>query len=176
MRLPALCLVLLTTLTVQAQTRPEFRRDSASWGLGYHQHGPMFTFMKTGPSAGIFLGLAARPLSSVGLLGEPAASLESTYTREQIGSREFHGGVAFRVNPRVVLGLGMGIEVREYSYVLHQGRSPFPTTMPDPASTGPLSETQTGPVVMADIRLGYAWGLHVVGGTTGAGAALTLRF
>lgn len=176
MRTSILILAMLSTLAVQAQVTPAMRRDSASFGLGFHQHGPMLTFMKTGTQSGIFLGLAARPFASVGLRGEPADGLDPTYTREEIGSREFHGGVAFRVNSQVVLGVGMGIEVREYTLVYHEGRSPFSRVFPDPAAAGPLSESRTGPVFMADIRLGYAWGLHLVGGTTGAGAALAFRF
>jgi len=176
MRTPILVLALLSSLTVAAQVTPAMRRDSASFGLGFHQHGPMLTFMKTGSRSGVFLGLAARPFATMNLKGEPADGLDPVYTREEIGSREFHGGVAFRVNSQVVLGVGMGIAVREFSLVYHEGRSPYSRVFPDPAAAGPLSESRTGPLLMADIRLGYAWGLHMVGGTTGAGAALSLRF
>jgi hypothetical protein len=173
--LPCLALLLLA-VPAGAQAPPERRRDSTSLGLGYHGQGPMVTFMETGPTWGLFCGASFWHYGSQGLPQEDPrnGTGDAYYTRDRSSSSEVHLGVARRLDSRVVVGLGYGFKTDSYEVVLHPAG--FLNNGVMPAAPGPLSESASGPVAMVDVRVGDNWGLHLVGGATGAGLAVTRRF
>jgi len=172
--LRSLFALLLTLAPLHAQAfPPESRQDALSIGLGVHSAGPMATFMVTGPRAGFFFGAATSlPEPDRSLTGAPSAGA-SFYSREPFGEQHLHLGGALRLDARWVLGLGLAWHQKSYRFVLHPGSAPANTFA---TPEGDSSESQVGPVGMADIRLGDHWGLHLVAGTGGAGIAATMRF
>lgn len=170
---PARCLLLLA-LPLCAQSAPELRQDALSFGIGIHSTGPLATFMTTGSGPGFFLGLAARlPGSAMEGSDIVPHTGKTTVTRSLSQAHSLHAGLAWRLDHRWVVGLGVGREERIYDRTVHLGSD---MAMPDLEAAGPMREATTGPVAMVDVRLGANWGLHVAGGPAGTGAALTWRF
>lgn len=175
MRLCHLIPLLLCTSSLLAQVPPEFRRDSASFGLGFHTQGPMLTFMHAGTRLGFFSGLALKPTSSPALQGAPENTSNGRYERVPTSTSEAHLGLAYRMDSRWVFGLGLGLKTDNYAMVYHPPTIPWIFGMPTQPEGGLFDQT-VGPVFMADLRLGSGWGIHAVGGSTGLGAAVSRRF
>lgn len=169
----AMC-VALAILPLSAQGNPEARVDSASFGLGYGTQGILFTTMRTGPQLGYFLGLSALPSTSSPGGMEPGSG-SPRWIQHEDGRSGAHLGVAYRLDTRWVVGLGLGYASTQYRYSYNPGAAFFPasTAVPEP---GPLADNRFGAVAMVDLRLGPRWGVEVVGGVTGLGASVTFRF
>jgi hypothetical protein len=134
----------------------------------------MLTVMQTGPSVGFFGGVGGLPDTSSTATQE-AGNGTARWVQHEGSKGEAHLGIAFRVDDRWVLGVGIGYANTTYRYTYNPGASSFPTTSQPPAP-GPLSDDRVGLVGMADLRLGNLWGLEAVGGVNGFGLALTRRF
>jgi len=169
---PAMC-VALAILPLSAQSAPESRVDSASFGLGYGSQGILFTMMRTGPRVGYFLGLSALPSTS-GSGGMEPGTGTPRWIQHEDGRSGAHLGVAYRLDTRWVVGLGLGYASTMYRYSYNPGAGFFPATAPP--EPGPLADNRFGAVAMVDLRLGPTWGVEVVGGVTGLGASVTFRF
>lgn len=172
-RTPLIALLLTFTPLAAQATPAETRKDSLSFGAGLHNAGPMLTFMVTGPRLGLFSGWATSLPSRDATTTMSVSGTESRVVRQEDGEHQLHLGLALRLNHRLVVGLGLAHHVTSYRKVLQQGSDPwsFPA---DPG--GDLTERRTGPLIMADLRVGARWGFHGVAGTGGVGVALTRRF
>jgi hypothetical protein len=165
---------MLCCLPLVAQSSPELRIDSVSYGVGYGTQGYMFTAMRTGPTFGYFGGLAVLPDMSSPSTTEPGNG-SPRWVQHKSSTGETHLGVAYRLDSRWVVGLGAGYSSTQYRYTYNPGSSPFPLGTAPP-SPGPLSDSTVGLVAMVDVRLGRLWGVQVVGGNIGLGGAITFRF
>lgn len=170
----ARCFSLLACLPLAGQGSPEQRVDSGSFGLGHGTQGWMVTTMRTGPTLGFFAGFSVQPDMSDHAVEEPGNGSER-WVQHKSSTGEGHLGMAFRLDTRWVLGLGVGYSHTSYRYTYNPGSNPF-LIGPLPPGPGPLEDHTFGLVAMADVRLGSNWGLEVVGGSIGFGGALTFRF
>lgn len=165
---------LLLCLPLAAQSAPDRRVDSASYGIGYGPQGYMVTAMRTGPSLGWFVGLEGNPDTATGSLEEHGTGNPS-WVQHKSSTGGAHLGLAFRLDSRWVVGLGAAYASTMYRYTFNPGAHPSAFS-PMPAPPGPLSENRWGVLAMVDVRLGPAWGIEVIGSGEGLGGALTLRF
>lgn len=172
-RAVGLCVV-LACLPGLAQSAPESRLDSASFGIGYGTQGLLFTTMRTGPTWGYFGGFSAMPDTSSPDTTEPGNGTPR-WVQHESDRGEAHLGLAYRLDSRWVVGVGVGYSHTAYRYTYNPGASAVPTfTLPP--GPGSLSDNRFGLVAMADVRLGPRWGVEVVGGVIGVGGAVTFRF
>ena len=168
-----LCTVIFC-LPLVAQGSPDLRVDSASWGIGYAPQGYLITAMSTGPVLGFFVGIEGLPDTSNHSMEEPGSG-SPRWVQHKSATSGAHLGLAYRLDSRWVVGLGVGYSSTMYRYTYNPGSNPFPfgTTPPSP---GPLSDHTVGLVAMVDVRLGPIWGVEVIGNSEGLGGAVTLRF
>jgi hypothetical protein len=179
MNVLAQCCAILFCLPLVAQGppdpgSPDLRVDSASLGIGYGTQGFMLTTMWTGPTFGYFGGFAVLPDTSSPSMTEPGNG-SARWVQHKSSTGEGHLGLAYRLDSRWVIGLGVGYSSTQYRYTYNPGSSPFPLATAPP-SPGPPSDSTVGLVAMVDVRLGRAWGVQVVGGNIGLGGAITFRF
>jgi hypothetical protein len=165
---------LLLCLPLVAQSAPDRRVDSASFGIGYGPQGYMVTTMRTGPSLGYFLGLEGKPDQTSGTQEEPGSGNPS-WVQHKSTTGGAHLGLAFRLDSRWVVGLGAAYASTMYRYTYNPGANPSPFS-PMPPAPGPLSESRWDLLAMVDVRLGPAWGIEVIGSGEGLGGAVTFRF
>lgn len=124
-------------------------KPSFDMGVGFHTQGVMLTALGLGESFGGFAGYAWLNRNSDGIDPKRVA------LGEWKGKNAYHAGVAYRVGT-VVIGAGIGTSNTNY----YRGES----------------KVEAGPVGMVRFNLSEKIGLHLVGGTYGAGASLEMRF
>jgi hypothetical protein len=130
--------------------------------------------MWTGTRYGVFGGFSHSLGNDMNGTGMTQGTGAPSWIQSNGPTSEFHVGMAFRLDSQWVLGLGAGFSTQMYYYSLNPG-APF-YFGPPANQLGPVSDTKSGPVAMADVRIGTNWGLEVVAGATVAGCSITYRF
>ena len=161
---------LIAILLLAGISLPGYAESNSSISMGWHRQGVMFNFMYTGErGVGGFFGGAFDSKYSWDIPTEAYFPWINYSEKDWISKDAFHGGVAYRINSNMRIGLGIGRQNTEYYYWGYG-------TSGTPFRAYTFSDTRTGPVGILEFTTDSGMGVQLLGGNDSMGAGFAVKF